>query len=410
MNTQRSDLEVVRMPVDEFHKVTREFHENMNRFVDAVEELMDELPQSETDQLDAFLRPYRVLRGNPFEELDTSGDVQESIQGISDIINSGEEDSAFMVTWRAILAAETRQVAFKAFFADLKKNHPDLYARLENAFQKPDPRGGEGKFITEAPESFIARPYQQSMRYSMILGEIKRILDKNTLQDEQVESAISLLKDLEIEFNIPTLKDFRQLIATLVGKLEKFAREHKLSEQQAGVIKKTVRELQALPGPADEYRRAGDEIKKINAKIQKIQSDIDLMDVDSEAEGNESGDEASEKKKFASTISRLEKEQARLNRRKADLEQHKTALKASSTSLKNIQHTIKNNLNVEKRGRFASLFSSSPLTKASRIMDDTVKKSALNREVNRMGEERWSKKIEAARKEEEKRMHRPGRV
>jgi hypothetical protein len=194
------ETEKLRRQVQEFFEVQRSFHAKMNNLMQACRDVYGHLSEEQQVMLERMLSPYGVLIANPFEEQAT-GDLELDITHIFGVIN--ERNHHFNRTLPALMMSAANLYDFNKLLMNIK---------MDKSLAKIMMDGIKSKNWSDV-ESHVSLPFQNLMRYDLLLTTIKKTLvDAGYTATEPV---LSKIMDV-ISYIIPELKYINEHRETLV--------------------------------------------------------------------------------------------------------------------------------------------------------------------------------------------------
>jgi hypothetical protein len=251
------ETEKLRKQINEFFAVQHSFHSKMHNLMQACRNVSGHLPEDQQALLQSLLNPYGVLIANPFEEKAT-GDLELDITHIFGVIN--ERNHHFNRTLPALMLSAANLYDFNKLLVKIKSDK-DLAAIMLAGIQSKN---------WSDVESHVSLPFQNLMRYDLLLSTIKKTLEEAGY--ENTEPALAKIMDI-IAYIIPELKFINEHRETLV----------QLNEIDLLVV--TLTKMDALSGyitKEDEQRklRFTDKASAVRCYISEARTNIARGDVD----------------------------------------------------------------------------------------------------------------------------------
>lgn len=164
--------------VKEFYTVQKQFHHNMGKLVNGFSQMTKELPAIDRYQLTKLLLPYKALTENPFG--DYSGNIEVDIQHILTIVNRQNQQFHHMLA--AMMTVISNLKMFSDFIENNKRD-PQFIQRMIELMQC---------HTVLNVESMIYHPFQQIMRYELLLKEFSKEFKKEkALADDKLASTLA---------------------------------------------------------------------------------------------------------------------------------------------------------------------------------------------------------------------------
>lgn len=238
------DNKLLKDTIDEFFSVQRKFHQDIYKLVSAFK-IGSFLPADRKDDLTEFLAPYRILSKNIFNGV--SDEAERSIENITSVINPDNE--SFKQALSALLNSVANVNLFKKFFQECTKDK-DIAAFLKTQL-------GSELYI----HGYIDLPFQNLMRYELLLRAIKKILDAGG--DPLMKSfSTSISQSLEyLTPEIERINEHREPILLL----------NKIQRALIALLTDFVHDI----GVAEKAKQANIDLQLLKPKIEVIHSFIE---------------------------------------------------------------------------------------------------------------------------------------
>lgn len=194
------ETENLRKQIKEFFEVQRSFHVKMNNLMQACRDVSGQLSEEQQQSLQTLLAPYGVLVANPFEEVAT-GDLEVDITHIFGVIN--ERNRHFNKTLPALMLSAANLYDFNKLLAAMRENEKISTIMKETIQTKS----------WMDVESHVAMPFQNLMRYDLLLTTMRKTLVKAGYAPDEplLENIMNV-----IAFIVPELKYINEYRETLV--------------------------------------------------------------------------------------------------------------------------------------------------------------------------------------------------
>ena len=186
--------------IEEFHKVEKQFHDDMKSIYDLTCRLPDELPVDK-QLLGALLAPYRSLSENPFNKRETIlKDVTEEIEFIADVMRPDNK-----------LFNETL-IALACCAASLQELNKIILDCIEDGYTSDYMKHLLGKWLLKG---YFEEPNQNLMRYQLLLQNIEKYLMKVDYSEKEKQAIFPLLtKSLDyIKEKINFVEDYKEYLS-----------------------------------------------------------------------------------------------------------------------------------------------------------------------------------------------------
>jgi hypothetical protein len=190
----------LRNQVKEFFEVQHTFHLKMNNLVQACSEIYGQLTDEQQQLLEKLLAPYLILIANPFEEK-PSGNLEMDLMHIFGVINA--RNSHFAKILPAMFLSMINLEAFSLLLVEMRKNK-EIAAIILRGINSEQWMHVQGH---------VDLPYQNLMRYDLLLKTIRETLEKSGC--EEVEPVLLKIMDA-IRFIMPELKYINEHRSTLM--------------------------------------------------------------------------------------------------------------------------------------------------------------------------------------------------